>query len=338
MPLSSDGERGQKSLLGEGGSMRLAWFTHRYFPAIGGAETYGREMVRRFLAAGHEVDVVTSDALDLWYFTDPAARRVEAPRLSELDGARVLRFPVRHVPLQRYLGRLLSYAPHWPTRCRFESFMPIIPGIERVRGAYDAVFGVGFPYTIFSLAGLRTARAAGAPLVLTPFLHLATQGDPVNRLYSRAHQARLLAQSQTVVVQTELENLAVVSLGIPRSRVFTLGMGVDQAEVTGGDRLRLRSRLGIPAECAVIGQLGVNDPNKGTNDLVNAVACLNARRPDDDQIHLILGGASTPAFQSFAAALPGACQRWLHMLGPVTPRDRPNFYSALDVFAMPSRT
>ena len=40
--------------------------------------------------------------------------------------------------------------PHWPTRCRWESFMPVIPGLEHVRGEYDAVFGVGFPYTLFS--------------------------------------------------------------------------------------------------------------------------------------------------------------------------------------------
>ena len=42
--------------------MRIAWFTHRYHPCIGGAETYGRAMVRRFVAAGHAADVVTSDA------------------------------------------------------------------------------------------------------------------------------------------------------------------------------------------------------------------------------------------------------------------------------------
>src|SRR5919206_129032 len=59
--------------------MRIAWFTHRYHPCVGGAENYGRAMVRRFVAAGHSVDVLTSDAHDLWYFTDGRRRRVEAP-------------------------------------------------------------------------------------------------------------------------------------------------------------------------------------------------------------------------------------------------------------------
>ncbi len=56
--------------------LRIAWFTHRYHPCLGGAETYGRAMVRRFVAAGGSVDVFTSDAQDLRYYTDPTRRRV----------------------------------------------------------------------------------------------------------------------------------------------------------------------------------------------------------------------------------------------------------------------
>jgi glycosyltransferase involved in cell wall biosynthesis len=318
--------------------MRVAWFTHRYFPCVGGAENYGRAMVRRFVAAGDAVDVVTSDALDLWYFTDRRRRRVDGPAESWVDGARVRRFSVRHLPAQRYVGRLLSYAPHWPTRCRVASYMPILPGIEHVRGPFDAVFAVGFPYTIFSYAALRTARAAGAPLILTPFLHLATPGDRVNRHYTRAHQVRLLAEADLVVVQTGLEADAVISWGIPRSRVLQLGMAVDHAEVTGGDPDALRDRLGIPAGRAVIGHLATLDPNKGTNDLVEAVARLNCGRPESDPVHLILAGPSSPDFEAFAACLPPSTERWLRRLGPLPPSERADFFAAIDVFAMPSRT
>src|SRR5947209_7317899 len=68
--------------------MRIAWFTHRYHPCIGGAENYGRAMVQRFVAAGYEAEVVTSDADDLWYFTNRRRRRLDAPRVSIVDGAR----------------------------------------------------------------------------------------------------------------------------------------------------------------------------------------------------------------------------------------------------------
>jgi glycosyltransferase involved in cell wall biosynthesis len=317
--------------------MRIAWFTHRYYPCVGGAENYGRAMVRRFVAAGHDADVVTSDAHDLWYFTDRSRRRVDAPSESRVDGARVFRFAVRHRPLQRYVGRLMSYAPHWPTQCRSASFMPILPGIERVRGDYDAVFAVGFPYTVFSYAALRTARRAGAPLILTPFLHLATPGDPVHRHYTRPHQVRLLAHSDLVVVQTELEAEAVRGWGIPSSRILTLGMAVEHAEVTGGNRATLRNWLGIPENRPVVGHLATLDPNKGSNDLVLAVAKLNATRPYDP-VHLLMAGPSSPDFERFLAHYPGGVPAWLSLLGPLPLDQRADFFAGLDLFSMPSRT
>jgi glycosyltransferase involved in cell wall biosynthesis len=318
--------------------MRIAWFCHRYFPCIGGSESFSREIVRRYADAGNQVDVITSDAYDLWYFTDGRRRRVDGPAESWVDGARVKRFAVRHYPLQRYVTRVLSYAPHWPTRCRTASYMPILPGIEQVRGNYDLVFALGYPYTIFSYAALRTARAANAPLILTPFLHLGTPGDVVNRSYTQPHQVRLLKEAALVIVQTNLERDAVVGWGLPNGLVMKLGMAVRHDEVTGGDRSRFRSGLGIPPSRWVVGQLGANDPNKGTNDLVLAVSRLNATRPPDDPIHLVLAGARSPAFDLFVSSLPGDCESWLTILGVLPDEQRADFYAALDTFAMPSRT
>ena len=318
--------------------MRIAWFCHRYYPCIGGSESFSREMVRRFVAAGDGVDVITSDAYDLWYFTDSRRRRVDGPRESWVDGAHVRRFPVRHFPLQRYVGRALSYVPHWPTRCRMASYMPILPGIERVRGAYDLVFALGYPFTIFSFAALRTARAAGVPLVLTPFLHLGTPGDIVHRNYTKPHQVRLLREASLVMVQTNLERAAVENWGIAAERIHKLGMAVRHDEVTGGDRARFRATLGIPKDAIVVGQLGANDPNKGTNDLVRAVSTLNESRPASEPIRLVLAGARSPDFDAFVVRLDPDTGRWLTILGILPEGQRASFYAALDVFAMPSRT
>jgi glycosyltransferase involved in cell wall biosynthesis len=317
--------------------MKIAWFIHRYYPCVGGAENYGRAMVRRFVDAGHDVDVLTSDAHDLWYFTNKARKRVDAQAESVVDGATVRRFPVKHVPLQRYFGRLLSYAPHWPTRCVAASYMPILPDLGRVRGAYDAVFSVGFPYTVFSYAALQTARAANAPLLITPFLHLATPGDPVNKTYTKAHQIRLLAESDTVVVQTDLEADAVKGWGIPGGRVLKLGMAVEHAEVTGGTRRRFRDQLAIPEAARVIGHLATLDLNKGTNDLVLATARLNQSR-STDPTYLILAGPSSPDFERFLQEQPTSDWPWLKRLGALPLADRADFFASIDVFSMPSRT
>ena len=292
-------------------------------------------MVRRYVASGHAVDVFTSDAQDLRYYTDPRRRKVDAPPLSIVDGARVHRLSVKHFPMQRYVGRLVSYAPHWPTRCRVASYMPIIPGLGGIRGDYDAVFGVGFPFTTFSYAAWQTARAAAAPLILTPFLHLSTPGDPVNRTYTKAHQVRLLAEADLVVSPTPRATETVAGWGIPHDRLMTLPMAIEHEDVTGGDGARYRSALGL-GDGPLAGQLGALDPNKGTCDLVRAVDRLNRARPVP--ITLLLAGAATPEFDAFLDEGGWRERPWLRLLGPIPPGDVPDFYDALDVFAMPSRT
>jgi glycosyltransferase involved in cell wall biosynthesis len=216
--------------------------------------------------------------------------------------------------------------------------MPILPGIDRVRGDYDAVFAVGFPYTVFAYAAYRTARAAGAPLILTPFLHLATPDDPYRKYYTRPHQIRLLKEADTVVVVTRIEADAVAEWGIPRSRILTVSMAVEHAEVTGGDPQALRRRLGLAAHRRLIGHLATLDPNKGTTDLVLAVARLNADRPAADPAHLALAGTSSPAFEKFLAEYPGGKPAWLSLLATLSDPEREDFYAGIDLFCMPSRT
>jgi len=318
--------------------MKIAWYTHRYHPCVGGAETYGRSMTRRFVEDGHQVEVLTSDARDLWYFTDRTRARIEDDAEAVVDGARVHRFPIVHPPAQKYVGKTLGFLPHWRARCRFASYMPWIPGLDRDPGRFDAVFALGFPFTVFSLAALRTARRSGAPLILTPFLHLATPGDRVHRHYTRPHQARLLREADAVVVVTELEGAAVESWGVPRDRILRVNMGFERSEVLGGRGASFRRSLGIPADRPLVGHLATLDPNKGTTDLVRAIGRLNERRPADEPIALVLAGAPSPDFERFERTLPRSTRSWLYRTGPLPPERKADFYDALDLFAMPSRT
>jgi glycosyltransferase involved in cell wall biosynthesis len=115
-------------------------------------------------------------------------------------------------------------------------------------------------------------------------------------------------------------------------------MAIEHAEVTGGDGARFRARYEVPGGRALVGQLGALDPNKGSTDLVRALARLNEGRADAELVQLVLAGAPTPDFDAFAAALPESSARWLRVVGPLPMRDVPDFYAALDVFSMPSRT
>jgi glycosyltransferase involved in cell wall biosynthesis len=287
---------------------------------------------------GHAVDVFTTDAEELWYFTDRSRKRLEEPGEACVDGARVHRLAIWHIPLRKYVTRLLALSPRWSTRCRWAPYMPIVPGLDTIKGEYDLVFGVGFPFTTFSFAAWRTAKAARAPLILTPFLHLSTPGDRVHRAYTRPHQVRLLAQADLIISPTELEADAIAEWGIARTRVLKLPMAIEPADVTGGDRMQLRERLGIDCKAAVVGQLGALHPNKGTHDLVGALIELNRSRPSNGPTHLVLAGATSPEWEAFITTIPAEARPWLHLLGKLPQHELPHFYAALDLFAMASRT
>ncbi len=295
-------------------------------------------MVRRFVGSGHETHVLTSNARDLWYFTDRDRARLTEPPIESVDGARVHRFAVQHLPFQRYLGKALSFVPHWPTQCRYASYMPILPGLSQHREQYDCVVAVGFPFTVFSYEAYRLAKRCGAPLLITPFLHLATPGDRVHRHYTMPHQIRLLQKADTVVVVTKLEADAVASWGIPSERILRVAMGYNRSEVTGGNGASFREAYRIPTGRSLVGHLATLDPNKGTSDLVRAVMQLNDRRPADDPIMLLLAGTSSPDFERFAASLPSTVKPWLIQSGPLDPVSKADFFDAIDLFAMPSRT
>lgn len=318
--------------------MRIAWYVHRYFPCVGGSENFVRAMASRFAAEGAEVEVFTTDALDLSRFVDPAGRAVEAPEIELVDGVRVRRFSIKHMPVQRYLGKLLSFIPNQAIRCRHASYMPIVPGLESAEGRFDVVFGACFPYTIFSFAALKTARASNAPLALVPFLHLANPGDPVRAAYTKPHQIRLLKSADGIASPTNIEIEFHLQNGIPRERILHLPMGFDFDATTRGDGAAFRKRYAIPLDRPVVGQLGALDLNKGTNDLVAAIARLNAKRSPEDAIELVLAGSPTPRFREHFASLPDGEKKHVLTTGILSNEHVCDFYKAIDVYAMPSRT
>ena len=57
--------------------MKILHIIPRYLPAVGGAEIHMAELSQRLAAAGHEVTVATSNALDFEYLWDPNKRKVE---------------------------------------------------------------------------------------------------------------------------------------------------------------------------------------------------------------------------------------------------------------------
>src|SRR5262249_39740525 len=111
------------------------------------------------------------------------------------------------------------------------------------------------------------------------------------------------------------------------------GLGVDLPGCTGGDRGRARRRWGLGAGDVVVGHLANNSVEKGSVDLLRAAQeawSAGAR------FAVVLAGPEMPNFRAFWGTFrpDGPVVR----CGPLDDGEKRDFFAAIDVFALPSRS
>jgi glycosyltransferase involved in cell wall biosynthesis len=320
--------------------MHVAQFVHRYPPALGGAEAWAARLGRHLAARGHRVTVYTTTALDLTAFTR-RGRRELPPGTTVEDGVQVRRFrPSLRFPGRRFVLKAASLVPVRAWQAMTQPWAPV--SLEMWRDAntppadLGAVHAIAFPYAAIIQSGLRLARRAGVPFVVTPLLHLGNPddpNDPIRRAYTSRHLQRLLREADRVVVQTATERAAVERLGILPDRIVLQGFGVDPVECTGGDRESTRARWGIGPGEVVIGHLANLSLEKGAIDFL---AAADEARKSGSQVRVVLAGPRMPTFERFW----NWCgpEDWVTLLGTISDSEKRDLYAAIDVFALPSRS
>lgn len=334
--------------------MRLAHFIQRFPPALGGSEAYFARLSRYCVERGDAVTVFTSNALSLDAFWSPTGTCLPAGVETEA-GITVRRYPLWRMPGRRWLLKALSLYPHRLWQCLTMPCNPISLPMWRDAGAeggFDAVHASAFPYAFPIACARRLARRMRIPFFITPFLHLGNPDDPHDRTrrdYTSPALRWLLNEADAVFVQTPSERTMALALGLPAQKVILQGLGVEPSECTGGDRAEARRRWRLPEDAFVVGHLANNSWEKGTNDLIAALEPLwRAHRP----IYLLLAGPRMPSFDRFWQAFEARCRQsplspwgrgagdegWVRRLGPVSEAEKRDFYSAIDAFALPSRS
>jgi glycosyltransferase involved in cell wall biosynthesis len=319
--------------------MRVAHFVQRYPPALGGSEAYFARLSRYLAAAGDDVTVFTTNALDLEAFWSRRGRCLPAGT-TILDGVEVRRHALWRLPAQGALLKALSLLPHRGWQALTTSCNPLAPGLWRAAGRpsapFDVVHATAFPYAWPIACGRRLARRLGVPLVLTPFLHLGDPDDPhdrTRRAYTRPALLALARPAARILVQTEGERQALLAHGFALERVVLQGMGLDRNSCTGGDRKRARSEWGVRADDVVVGHLANNSREKGTVDLLRAAEKAWQR---GGRFAVVLAGPEMPNFLSFWRTC--GCADRVRRLGVLSEGQKRDFFAGIDVFALPSRS
>jgi glycosyltransferase involved in cell wall biosynthesis len=318
----------------------IVHIVQRYPPALGGAESYFARLSRFLAQNGQQVEVHTSNALDLEAFWSPYGKKLPAGT-TIVDGVPIHRHAIRYFPGRKIILKALSMLAHPTVQGLTLPASPQMPSLLSKANAKNIrlVHASAFPYTFPLFAGLTWAKRADVPYFLTPFLHLGDPDNPydhVRRSFLGPSLQHLLRQADLIFVQTKLEQDAVLAQGIAQDKVILQGLGVDPGECTGGDRERASQRWNLPSdELLCIGHLANLSEEKGTNDLLRALIRLQEW---GIAYRCLLAGPQMPNFRRFWKSVPSAVRQRVHLLGALAERDKPDFYSAVDLFALPSRS
>jgi glycosyltransferase involved in cell wall biosynthesis len=234
-----------------------AWAPSR---AFGGPVVAAGELVRRLVARGHEVDVITTTILDL--HSRPSFRS----SLGVVDGANV-----------RYLAT--------PFRYRWMGITPTLPfALARLnRPDIAHVFGFRDPITTGVAAWCRLAHV---PYVFEPLgmFEPRLRKLLLKRVLDATLYRGVARGAAAVVVASEHEREAVVACGIPASKVHVRGNGFPDPNLMTADRDGdLRRELGIPDGAPVVLYVGRIASGKGIEHLLETARAIPGA-------HVVLAG------------------------------------------------
>jgi glycosyltransferase involved in cell wall biosynthesis len=217
------------------------------------------------------------------------------------------------------------------------SRLPRVPGLAGAMtrsGLPDLIVGTNIGLEGLAMTGRRVARSIGAAFSLIPFVHLGSADDQVARRYvSMPHQRRLIRLADSIVAMTRVEASFVEQLGVPAERIVVAGAGVSLTDAAGGNGAAFRERYHVTGRLIV--SLGALAPDKGSCDLVSAVACLRARGHD---VEVALAGPSLRSFERWYTGLDADLREGSRLLGVISAAEKRDMLAAADVVALPSRT
>jgi glycosyltransferase involved in cell wall biosynthesis len=274
--------------------------------AFGGPVVAAGELVRRLVARGNEVDVVTTTIVDL--HSRPALRS----SIGIVDGATV-----------RYLST--------PLRYRWMGITPTLPAALARLQRPDVVHVFGFrdPVTTGVAAWCRIARV---PYVFEPLgmFEPRLRKVALKRALDATLYRGVARGAAAVVVASEREAETVVEAGVPAERVRVRGNGFPEPFGSASNH-DLRSRLGISPEAKVILYVGRVAAGKGIEQLLDATRELR-------DAHLVIAG---PDDRHGTSALVRQAQRDAPTRGrvhtvPVTDEPPHDLYPQADVFVLAS--
>lgn len=282
----------------------------------GGMNVYVRQLARELASQGCQVDVFTR------------THNLNEPRIVPIsDNARVIHLEAgsTDVPLNDLYRYTAAFAE---SVTRFQQD----EGIE-----YTLLHS---HYWLSGVAAMELSRRWGAPHIAT--FHTLARTKQRARAGEQETERRALAEQQVIetadalLLSTDIERADIRKLyGTDGAHIEVIAPGVDLSLFQPIDAGLARKKLGLPNGRTIL-YVGRIEPLKGLDILLRAVALLNAAA---DTNLLIVGGnleedAELERLKTLACNLN--ISDIVTFTGSVNQEELPAYYSAADVFVLPS--
>ena len=292
----------------------------------GGMNVYVLQLAREYARRGNRVDVFTR-------YHDPTD-----PKIVEIEeGARVIHLEAG--PLDASKNDLFSYIP------RFLNGLYSFQREEETR--YDLIHS---HYWLSGMVGATLSREWSAPHVTT--FHTLAKTKMRARPGEREPQLRqdieghVMSVADGIVVSTDEERQDVIRhYDAPRRNVHVIPAGVNLEMFQPVDRDAARAELGIREERVIL-YVGRIEPLKGIDILLRAIPMLEYGQDPASSTGkalrvMVVGGnpgndAELDRLKSLTAEL--GISDYVTFTGSVPQNTLPTYYSAADVFVLPSHS
>lgn len=281
--------------------MRILLVTQDYPPAVGGIQTFARELVWRLRSRNTGLRVLAPAHPGDGAFDRGSG--VETTRVRcrpEWLAAAVLPALFREGVFRR-----VDVAVHMQWQAAVPSLL--------VRAI------CGYPRRIVVMAHGRE------------LLHDPVPGRVARRIYG-ALRRWTLKRSDRLCANSRFTAGLLEAGGVPAGRIAVVGCGTDPHRYRPGDRAAARQRLNLPGG-PILFTLCRLTPHKGIDTAIHAVARLGDMQ---DLLYLVGGTGPDRERLSSLAGILGVGER-VRFLGKVEEKELSDYYRACDLFAMLSR-
>ena len=292
-----------------------------------------RRLSEDLVARGHQVTVITTDAIEVDAIWRRDAKHIPADK-EIINGVEVTRMPIQYLPFHGKTMTLLSFLPFSEARYRFSMPGPLLPdfdGITKSAGEFDLVHASALPFTSIIWAASKLASSRKKPFVVTPFMHIGIR-DRLGYGYRKGYQIKLLSQADVIIVHTPTERDALIKSGLHAGKVRLLGLGIDAAALPEGNGTEFRKRHNLTGP--IVFNVSARTADKGAQHVVEAMRILWKRGRD---YHLVMAGPVRRDFKKYLDSIPKEDRQRILDLGVVDEQTKADIFDAGDVFCMPSR-